>query len=302
MYWPLKLLITLFGLVPVKLRSSLGAVMGRILCLFPTRERKICRLQLEAILSTKSSDNICQQVYANLGRSIAESINLQPILDESEKYIELDDPENLTQRYKSPPTGVIVLTAHTGNWDLMAAYFAKLGIAVATIGRTARNASLQRILSELRVAYQINTIWRGAGTNDSRQIINLLKNKGLLATLIDQDLNMPGSASNFFGRFVKAPGQLIDLGRRYQVEFLTCFNYRVAPLKFRIEVRSLDPKLSTAELLDEYHKRLEQIIRKHPDQWVWIHKRWRSSSLNDTMSGKQYLEFLKSEISGRNVA
>jgi lauroyl/myristoyl acyltransferase len=65
---------------------------------------------------------------------------------------------------------------------------------------------------------------------------------------------------------------------------------------FEIHAEELDGSKSTEEILAQYHRNLERLVRERPDQWVWIHKRWRSDPSGTTLGTKDYLATLERKI------
>jgi KDO2-lipid IV(A) lauroyltransferase len=287
------------GSLPFSLRSAFGGAVGNVVGRLPLREVRIARLQLEVFLPEVSARAIAPKVFANFGRSILESFNLTPLLREPFPNIRCDDWERIVSWTKDKRP-IIALTAHTGNWDLLAAYAIARGVPISTVGREARNPDLQEVLKTLRRAYGIDTIWR-SDRGGIKRIIECFKDRRVMAALIDQDTRVDSSFVPFFGTPAKTPSALIELGKRCDARFVTAFIVRVKGARFEIQAAEIDSSLPTLELLAEYHRRLEAIIRHHPEQWVWFHKRWRTKESGETLSTKSYLSMLSSKIdsSGR---
>ncbi|MCB0320802.1 MAG: lysophospholipid acyltransferase family protein, partial [Bdellovibrionales bacterium] len=185
----------------------------------------------------------------------------------------------------------IALTAHTGNWELMAAYFASLGIRVVTIGRVTRNRFAHRLVSTLREHYGVHTVWR-SGLQGHREIVKILKSGGTIAALIDQDTHVSSVNSTFFGNFARTPSSLIELGLRHNASFVTAFNFRQPNNTFLVRVEELHER-TVEGLVNSYNSRLEEYIRQFPGQWVWFHKRWRSLPSGERLSSSAYEEWLQ---------
>ena len=131
--------------LPLSVRRSIGRIGGRLFSMIPTPDRKIAALQLDRFIPELGGRKLLPKVYVSIGQTTLESINLSPILDDLDRYMEFHDWE-VANKLLAQDRPLLVLSAHTGNWDLMAAFFIKHGFDVTTIGRRARNADFQAIL------------------------------------------------------------------------------------------------------------------------------------------------------------
>ncbi len=210
-----------------------------------------------------------------------------------EKHIVCPNRE-LVQEIVSSGEPCVALTAHTGNWELMAAYMVSLGVPLRTVARPARGAFSHALLRVLREKWGVKSLWRAGGI--SLGIPRSLRDGETLAALIDQDTRVKGEFSSFFGTPAKTPSTLIRLGKKKGARFVTAFNVRREDGTFLIRIEEIPAKLSTEAMLDLYHERLETLLREHPSQWVWFHKRWRSLESGERLSGKEYKEKLRKQV------
>jgi KDO2-lipid IV(A) lauroyltransferase len=292
--WAILGLIQAVGLFPLTLRSAIGGAIGNLIGRLPLREARIAALQLGAFLPEASPATIVHKVFENVGRSMMESINLQPLLKAPFRKVSCPQWDTIVAWTKEERP-IIALTAHTGNWDLLAAYTIARGIPLSTVGKEARNRNVQVALRSMREAYGIDTIWR-SDKSGIKRIINCFKERRVMAALIDQDTRVDSVFVPFLGAPAKTPSALVDLGKRFNARFVSAFIIRTGGTHFEIHTAELDGTKSTEEILAEYHRNLEHLIRKHPDQWVWIHKRWRSDPSGVTLGTKDYLTKLQSTI------
>jgi len=174
---------------------------------------------------------------------------------------------------------------------LMAAYIAEIGFEIVTVGREIRHAGLQQFIEESRSQLGIRTIWRG-GLSGQRQLIQEMKNGKVVAALIDQDTRVHGQDSQFFGHYVTTPSSMIDLALRYNARIVTAFNYRLESGRYIIEIEEVKEERETQAIIDTYNSRLENIIQRYPEQWVWFHKRWRTLPDGKRLSSSEYMELL----------
>ncbi len=292
-------LLKTVGLLPISARSALGGAIGNMVGRLPLREARIAALQLQAFLPEASTSEIIPKIFENVGRSVMESLNLQPFLRSPFRHVSCPQWETIIA-WSKEARPIIALTAHTGNWDLLAAYTIARGIPLSTVGKEARNPDVQVALRSMREAYGIDTIWR-SDKSGVKRIIGCFKERRVMAALIDQDTRVDSLFVPFFNTPAKTPSTLVDLGKRFNARFVSAFIIRTGGTKFEIHTAELDGSKSTEEILAEYHHNLERLIRKRPDQWVWFHKRWRTDRSGTTLGTKDYLKKLEDKISSGKV-
>ena len=270
-----------------KLRTFVGFVAGFLFSLVPTKERKIADLQLKKFLASKNPSPIIRKMYTSLGQSFMESLNFSPLLAESEKFIHCSDIDKV-ERWLSQKRGIVCLTAHTGNWDLLAAYMIKKGAQLTVIGKQAKNNFVQKFIENLRSKYGAKIIWR-ADKKAAAEIIKELTGNRVVAGLIDQDTRVTSVMSLFLGAPAKTPSTLISLAQKTNALIVYAFIVRTGFITFEIIVNEIDATLKVEEILANYHKALGDVIINHPSQWVWFHKRWRTMENGKTLSSKEYI-------------
>lgn len=280
--------------LPISVRARIGYAIGWIAGIFPSRDKTIATLQIRRFLPPTTPAPSTSSILANLGQSIMELLDLSPLLKDGTSYVDGPSAEEISRVF-SDESPVIILTGHTANWDLLAAYGVKYGLSITTIGRKARNPIVQEVLASSRAKYGVVTIWRDNG-REVRQIINTIKDHKPLAILVDQDVDLRSELSTFFGAPASTPVGLIDLGIRNGCKFVTAFIVRTSFQRYKIYLESITNTSSPSSVLVDYHSRLEKIICSYPEQWPWIHKRWRTLPNGERLSGKAYIAYLKAEL------
>ena len=277
--------------LPVSVRSVLGAAIGYIAGCVPFREQRIARAQIEQFLRAHRPESLARKAFSNAGATLLESLNIKPILREHETRISCPSWSEI-ERWTSDSRPIIALTGHTGNWDLLAAYMIHRGIPITTIGREARAQVAQHILAEMRRGYGIETIWR-SDRRALKRLMECLRERRVIAALIDQDTRVDSAFVPFFGVTCKTPSSLVALGKRANARFVSAFLFRVGFLRYQVFAEAFPDDISEEEILRIYNERLETLVRRFPTQWVWFHKRWRSRPDGRVLSSRDYLESLR---------
>jgi KDO2-lipid IV(A) lauroyltransferase len=176
--------------------------------------------------------------------------------------------------------GVILVTCHFGNWELLGAWLAQNGYPMKVVGTTLYDPRFDRILIETRNNAGYTNIARGTGT---REILRALRNNEAVGMLIDQDTTATSVFVNFFGRLAHTPTGPAVLARRLNVPIIPIFMYMKNDLNYHLKCQpplelvktddeDSDITANTQKISDTY----EAMIRRYPWQWGWMHKRWRT--------------------------
>lgn len=170
---------------------------------------------------------------------------------------------------------VLILTGHCGNWELLAAALNLRGLAMSVVARELEDPGLQRMLLALRERFGTRTIVRGT-PGAARALLQALRSGGALGMLIDQDTKVDGVFVPFFGRLAYTPVGAAELALRFDAAVLPTFIERQPDGSHRARIEpalALDGDATAATT--QMTERIEAQIRRVPEQWVWLHRRWR---------------------------
>lgn len=282
-----RYLLYCLGRLPFKLRQTIGQGIGRLLALIPTTERKVITLQTQVFFPGKAPTPAA--VFGSVASTFLESLSLKPVLT-TPGCIRCDDWD-LIHSLLGDNQGLVALTAHFGNWELLAAYMAHNQVPLTVVGREANMSILQPELVRIRESHGIKTVWR-SGASLAKVLVQDLKDGRVVAALIDQDTKVQSSPVPFFGHPAQTPISLVKLAKRRGCPLVSAFLIRESDGAFSVQVRSLDHARSPSEILQEYHEHLEERINLAPSQWVWFHKRWRTLNSGERRSSSEYLSWL----------
>ncbi|HEX2253521.1 MAG TPA: lysophospholipid acyltransferase family protein [Thermoanaerobaculia bacterium] len=170
---------------------------------------------------------------------------------------------------------ILILTGHCGNWELLAALINCRGLGMAVVGRRLEEDDLQELLVGLRRRYGTETIERGE-PGAPRRLLATLRDGRALGMLIDQDIRGEGVWVPFFGRPAHTPVGAAKIALRQLAAVVPAFIER------RPDGRHLARFLPPLDLPDDstaatavMTAAIEAQVRRRPEQWVWMHRRWR---------------------------
>jgi len=178
---------------------------------------------------------------------------------------------------------VILVTGHFGNFEIGGYLLGMLGFPTHTVARTLDNRFLDRFLNRFRGATGQFIIPKNGG---HRQIEETLERGGTLALLADQDAGRKGCFVPFFGRPASTFKALALLSLEYDAPMAVVYVKRVdEPMRFEMGLEALldprditdrNPRVAVEHITRWYTSHLEAIIRSAPEQYWWIHRRWKT--------------------------
>ncbi len=265
--------------IPLTTGQRLGAVLGSLANAVLIRERNKARAHVRVAFPDLSDDErnaIVLGMFRHLGSSLFE-ICWIPRLD-ARKLAETTDfagVENLRAAVEAGK-GVVLFTGHCGNWEWLGASIALAGFDINTIAREITDSNLNDFIVETRSAHGIGTIGRGSAAS-AKAILQTLRSGTILAMLIDQNIDAENVEVPFFGIPALTPVGPARLAIRSGAAAIAAFIERRGDRQFvRFEPPVFTKKGDDpAELTRVMTEAIEQQVRRRPEQWVWMHKRWR---------------------------
>ena len=263
--------------VPLRTGQFLGRRLGGLAYHVARRERRKAIANL-AIAFPEWSDakrrDTIQAMFRHLGMSIFELAwlpNLKlphnTIIEGHERLLSIIDGGR----------GVVVFTAHCGNWEWLSYATGLLGRPVSVLQRERDSPEMNRYITELRAHAGVKTIDRGS-VSSGRDMIHAIRRGGILAFVIDQNIRTESVKVPFFGRPALTPIGPAKLAVRTEAMAVPAFAERLPDGTHRLQFlepidchRDDDPIALTARITEA----IEAHIRRAPEQWVWMHDRWR---------------------------
>jgi KDO2-lipid IV(A) lauroyltransferase len=271
--------------------DTMGNIAGRFMRtvgpLLP--ENRVGRANLTAAFPEKSPseiDTILRGVWDNLGRIAAEFAHLDRLADFDPWHPERSTRIEATQadldrlfKILEQPKPAIVFGAHTGNWELPAVCAAACKFDTAILYRRPNNPAIDKWLHETRAAAMGTLI--PTGLDAPIKLADALERGVHIGMLVDQYYSR-GVEVTFFGRRTKANPLLARLARHFDCPIHGLRTVRLPGHRFRAElteqvqpVRDTEGKVDIAGTTQAVMSVIEGWIREHPEQWLWLHRRWR---------------------------
>jgi KDO2-lipid IV(A) lauroyltransferase len=265
--------------VPVRVSYRIGYGIAGALDLLLPKLRKVAARNLSAAfpeLSLAEREGITDGVFRTVGRMLV-ALARFPLINQANvaDWITYQGLEHY-EAAKKQGRGVLIATAHLGNWELSAFAHALMTEPMNVMVRPLDNPLVDQIVETRRTLSGNRLIFK---KDAARSVLKALKNNEPVGVLIDQNTALAeGVFIKFFGTLACAGVGFVKLAHRAQAPVIPGFalwdeETQRYVLHFLPEVAMTgDP----AEDTQRVHSILEEVIRHHPDQWMWIHRRWKT--------------------------
>jgi KDO2-lipid IV(A) lauroyltransferase len=291
-YAVFRLAFLLFGSLPRRLALAFGAQLGELFYRFDRPHRRIALANLRRAFPEHSDEelrNVLRRSCRNLGRVAAECCHLPSLSAESvHRYVTVDDPARWQEVFATAAErGAVVLTAHFGNFELLAYAHGLLAHPITLVHRPMRNALVDRAIIALRGRAGTVSLPKKAA---AKAALRALHDRRIVAIPADQNQTRRyGVFADFFGlpaSTTPGPSRLAMLSRAALVPvFLVrqgeSDQHRIVVLPEIELVRTGAREADVVENTRRCNAVIEEIVRRHPDQWIWFHKRWKTRPLGD---------------------
>lgn len=284
-YGSVRLVLALFRRLPRRVAFALTDRIGDLAYRFDRSHRQVALSNVERVfgeaLSEQQREELVRNVFRNFIRVAVELALLPDLLEERglDQVIQVAGEEHVREAFRSGK-GVIVYSAHLGNWEAIAAVGEPLGMKLHSVGRTMDNPYLDRMLIAHRSRYARSVVPKEGGL---RRIVQLLRDGCGVAMLIDQHAGRDGILVDFLGRPAATFRAPAEIAWKFGLPILGGFGVRVDPSpRFRLEFEpplwpnpDADREEEVRRLTQAMSDRVAHHVRAHPEQWNWLHRRWR---------------------------
>jgi Kdo2-lipid IVA lauroyltransferase/acyltransferase len=273
------MLMSLLRRLPLPVANRIAQGAANLLNLAVPKLRRVARINLTFAypeLSTEEREAIIDGCFENIARLLV-SLARFPDLNAGNigQWIQYRGLENY-QGAKEQGRGVLVATAHLGNWELSAFAHALLTEPMNVMVRPLDNPKIDRFVETHRTLSGNKLIYKWDG---ARAVLRALKNNEAVGILIDQNtLETEGVFLDFFGKAACANTGFAKLAWHAKAAVVPGFavwNRETGhyDLHFYPAIEMTGDEVADTRAI---HATIEAIIRKYPDQWMWIHRRWKT--------------------------
>lgn len=278
-----NILRSIINFLPEKIAYLPGKLIAYLAYLITPERRKIAAANLKRALDVSEAEakKMIKEVYLNLGYNFAEFLMEDKLSAEDiDQMVDFEGLKYLDQALKKGK-GVIIYSAHLGNWELLGAVLAIKGYRIHSIAQEQDNSLFDQKINQIRKRTGIGIIPKGFSI---RKAFKILKKNEILAILGDQHARNNGWELSFFERPALTFAGVVQFARRTGAPVVPMFFHRQGWLKHKLKcypAREISADTVKSELKSELQSLVElteKEIRKDPADWMWLHKRWKNSN------------------------
>ena len=273
----------LIGCMPAGLQIGLGRLLGWGLRRVVRFRRNVVRQQMQTALGPETAAAIEPAVYRHIGLTAIELLRQPAITDDKlEELIIFEGLEHLEKALERG-RGVLALSGHLGNWELPLPMISRHGPEVYVVYKELKHAAGETFRRMIRDDRGVHGISRHGA---ARGVLKALKKNAMVGFVLDQNMTADeGVFVDFFGMPACTMLGLAVLAERSGAVVLTLCCYRDANdwhhhIRFgapiELERGEQDRNANTRANTARFTLELEQMIRQRPEQWIWMHKRWKT--------------------------
>jgi KDO2-lipid IV(A) lauroyltransferase len=284
-YYSARLLIGFLGFLPFSWMRPWGRTFGSVLFSLAGGERRktleSLRTAYAGTLSEREIDRLGNSVWKGVGSNLFEivrwkSLSRERIVSMVARESGVEHLEKALQKGK----GALILTAHLGNWELLAAWLVKRH-STSAVAQNLYDPRFDRLITDLRENKMgVQMIKRGIAL---RAILEALRQNSICIALVDQDTGKDGVFVPFFNKQAWTQSGSARIAMKTGAALVPAFMVRgtdgrfEAHVKPEIEVkRTGDNERDILEMVRRYTSVVETYVRAYPDQWMWMHQRWKT--------------------------
>jgi len=269
--------------VPDRAVAPMGVSLGAFFHAAMPHLRRRARLNLQQVYGDQRTpaelDQMVRRNFRHYGLNLAEFMVMSRWSGaELERRVELHGRDNAAAAI-AVDRGAIAVTAHYGNWELLGARIAQAGYSLNVVARDADDAATNSLINQIRESTGYRIIPR---RHALRQALECIERKEPVAFLLDQNTARGAIYVPFFGRPAATATGPALLAHRTGAPLVPCLTRRLPDGRHHVEIMPMlvwensgDKDRDIAEITARLTAIIEDWIRQDPEQWLWIHNRWK---------------------------
>ncbi len=269
---------TVFGMMPPKWVFRIVRMLG-FFAFHVFRIRRSVTLDnlLNSFRGEKSGqelERIARLSYDHIGMTFIEMLYAPKLVPRIHEIVDLSDIEKV-HRALERGNGLVLVYSHFGSWELNAGALAAAGIPTSVVVRRQTNPLVDRLMNRNRSLFGMKIIPTGV---PFKKIVQALRNGESIGLASDQNAGRKGVFVDFFGQKTSTPRGAAKIALKYSAPVIVTVSVRMSPGRYRMILREVDvvPDDTVESLTQRYTGIMEEIIRQYPEQYFWMHRRWKT--------------------------
>ena len=283
--------IAVVRLLPMRAVMTAGALLGRAFYIIDGGHRRLAIGNLQTAFPLRSKQEcvaIARRMFEHFGQLLMVLLKFSTLTREQMlAHVEFDGEERARAAH-AQGRGVLLFTGHFGFWEINALVHALVLHPMAVLARPLDNPLLHELLESVRCKTGNSVIYRRGAI---RRVLRALAANQAVAVLIDQHMHADAVYVDFFNRPAATTAALAALALKTGAPVLPVFALPLPGGRFRMvyEHPVEPPPADDPEAIRRFTQRctdvLEMYVRRYPELWLWMHRRWRDVPGDDTVGG-----------------
>jgi heptosyltransferase-2 len=280
-YWLYRGFGAIFLVLPLPWTFRIGQAIGLVGWAILPGYRGLARRNLERAFPEWASNRIAECVrkhFQTLGANfLCAFVLMEKPWEEARKYFDVSAYQKINTEIEAT-SSIVALLPHIGNWELMLTAPNWISRSeLATVFQPLRNRLIDEHIRKSRGLYGVELLDRSEGFNRG---IAILKQGGIVTVLSDQHAGDKGVWVPFFGRLCSTTPLPAIMARKTHSRMCWAVVRTAGVARWRLETRleEFSPGASTEEITAQLNDHLEEKIRENPQDWFWVHDRWKIPS------------------------
>jgi KDO2-lipid IV(A) lauroyltransferase len=298
-YVAVRLTIFAVQAMPLRVALGFGSWLAYVAYILDKRHREVARENLRHAFPERCSDpmecdRLVRQCYKHFCTMAIEIVWIPRKLNAQHwrRMFEFDGLPQLAEKVLGD-RALMLVTPHFGNWEVAGYLTGVLGLKTFAIARTLDNPHMNRFFMRFRQKTGQTILNK---TGDFDRITGVLESKGTIVTLGDQDAGEKGLFVEFFNRPASTHKAVALLSLQHDAPMVVVGVARVGtPMKFKCFVEDIiDPRdykgrrtFGVKEITIRFTKAFERLVIRHPEQYFWLHRRWKHQPKTDKIAAKE---------------
>jgi len=225
-------------------------------------------------LGESEIESLARESYCNIGMTFVEMLLMPGRKERLLDHIDVSELDKIRRRLDGG-SGLIVVSCHFGSWELNGASIAMSGVPFTVVAKRQKNPYVNDFINRRRRDFGMRVTVPG---ETIKGLVKALRKGEAIGLVSDQDAGKSGVFVEFFGRSASTPAGAAQLALKYGAPVVVSLTVRVAPGRYTtvvedVEVRDGD---DVGSLTQRFTSLMEGIIREHPEQYFWMHRRWKT--------------------------
>ena len=285
-YYIVLLISKIACLLPWSLCRKIGWLLVQIVWPFvPKRRKKMSKENIMRCLQVdeNESDRISKASFVQFGDLLFEVLRFPVLKNTMKDHVKIEGLHYLTDYINSSERqgkGAVIATCHSDNWELMGGAFAQYGISLVGVAKKQKSSGMDKFINEYRTMIGMHITYKSG----VREMYNMLAEGWFIGLIMDQDISrQDGVIVKFFNEPTNYATGAASMSRFKNIPIFPAFMHRNEDGTHILKVQPAIYVEKTKDKRDDIKRTtqtlaalIEEHIRKYPEEWFWLHDRWKS--------------------------